>query len=290
MAESEADRAYISELVRTYDRPRYYSVLFAPKALREDLLALYAFAAEIGRIPDQVKEAALGEMRLQWWHDSLRATVAGESGANPTLRGIAGAIARHALPLKPFLALIDARTVDLYADPPLTIGDLEGKLGETQSALFQLASVICGARGPDSADAAGHAGVAYGLAVHLSTLAGIRAKGRAVLPVEVLRAEGLDVAAALASPPRPELIPAVRAVAEHGRRHLILARQHLRSAPRQIGPAFLPLAVVEPLLRRITKEGGAILERPVILSDLDMLTRIGLARLSGSGRGAGRVR
>ncbi len=108
MAESEADLAYLTDLVRTYDRPRYYSVLFAPRALQGDLFAVYAFAAEIGRIPDQANEATLGEIRLQWWHDSLEAAVAGQGGGNPTLRALAVAFGRLSLPVHPFLALIVA--------------------------------------------------------------------------------------------------------------------------------------------------------------------------------------
>jgi phytoene synthase len=83
MAESEADLAYLTDLVRTHDRPRYFSVLFAPRILQPDLFALYAFAVEIARIPDQVKDATLGEIRLQWWHDSLEAAVAGQGAGNP---------------------------------------------------------------------------------------------------------------------------------------------------------------------------------------------------------------
>ena len=48
-------------------------------------------------------------------------------------------------------------------------------LGETQSALFQLAAIDLPARAaPETADAAGHAGVAYGLARRLARFAADR--------------------------------------------------------------------------------------------------------------------
>ena len=287
MAESEADRAYLIDLVRTYDRPRYYSVLFAPRALQDELLALYAFAAEIGRIPGQVNDATLGEIRLQWWQDSLEGAVAGRGAGTPILRSLADVIARRALPLDPFRALIDATTADLYSDPPATLVDLEGRLGETQSALFQIAAIICGSGGRESADAAGHAGIAYGLALRLSNIGAGRIRGRTFLPLDTLSTEGLEVSDVLSAPPRPELVRVIMGMVAFARGHLADAQQHLRSVPRHIRPAFLPLVVAEPLLSRIARQGGAILQRPAVLSDIAMLTRIGFARLAGQGRGAG---
>ena len=69
--------------------------LFAPAALRADLFALYGFAAEIARIPDQVSEPTLGEIRLQWWRDALQA--AAERGGATARRSarLRDAIARH---------------------------------------------------------------------------------------------------------------------------------------------------------------------------------------------------
>ena len=285
MAESEADLAYLTDLVRTYDRPRYFSVLFAPRGLQDALFALYAFAAEIGRIPDQVKDATLGEIRLQWWHDSLEGAVAGQGAANPTLRAAADVISRHALPLPALLAMIDARTADLYSDPPPALVDLEVRLGKTESATFQLAAIVCGSRGPESAEAAGHAGIAYGMAARLATISAARARGRTFVPLESLAREALGIPDVLAATPRPEVMRVVGHMVDHGRYHLDLARRHLRSAPRSVRPAFVPLAVVEPWLSRIAREGTALLHSPVTLADITMLTRIGLAKLSGLGKG-----
>ena len=108
------DITYLAGLVREADRPRYYSTLFAPAGIRGDLFALYGFAAEIERIPDQVSEPTLGEIRLRWWRDALTggSEISGE-GPSPALRAISAAIARHALPVGALLALIDARSADL---------------------------------------------------------------------------------------------------------------------------------------------------------------------------------
>jgi phytoene synthase len=272
----------LAKLVRDTDRPRYYSALFAPEALRRDLLALYGFAAEIERIPDQVSEPTLGEMRLRWWHDALEEAVSrGGQGDNPAVRAAAATIAGRSLPLAPLASLIEARTADLYADAPATLGDVEGRLGETQSALFQLASIAAGAPAADTAEPAGHAGIAYGLARRLSAFAAERARGRTILPVDLLAMEDVKPADIFVPEPPPGVGKTVLAMAGFARHHLRLARAALARVPRAAMPAFLPLAVVDPLLQRVERLGPEILVRPAGLSDLAMLWQIGSARFRG---------
>nr|MDQ2705339.1 squalene/phytoene synthase family protein [Pseudomonadota bacterium] len=54
------------DLVRAADRDRYIAALYAPEDRRADLLALYAFNAEIAGIRDRISQALPGEIRLQW--------------------------------------------------------------------------------------------------------------------------------------------------------------------------------------------------------------------------------
>lgn len=280
------DITYLGQLVRADDRPRYYATLFAPAEKRADLFALYGFAAEIARIPDLVKEPTLGEIRLTWWRDMLKAgdsePVPGE-GPTPALRAIRRAMAAHALPAAPLEALIEARGSDLYANPPASMAEVEGRFGETDSALFQLAALILGARGPDSAEAAGHAGIAYGLARRLARFAEDRARGRTLLPAHLLAQEELTVVEVFAGEPPPALADAVTAMARFARHHLRNAQERLGDVPDSARSAFLPLAVVEPLLRRVDEAGVDILRQPTALSDLAMLTYVGWRRLRGFG-------
>ena len=59
--------------LRAADPDRYLSMLYAPQDRRADLLALYAFNAEIAGIRDRVSEPMPGEIRLQWWRDMIDA-------------------------------------------------------------------------------------------------------------------------------------------------------------------------------------------------------------------------
>jgi phytoene synthase len=273
--------AHLASLVRENDRPRYYATLFAPAALRPDLFALYGFAAEIARITDQVSEPTLGEIRLQWWREQLESVTAGQGADAPALAAIGATIARHKLPKDSLTAMIEARRADLYADPPAKLSDVEGFLGETQSAQFQLAALICGSRGPETAEAAGHAGVAYGLARRLARFAHDRARGRTILPLDLLAMEGLAAPDVFATPAPDGLEGVIQAMTTLGRHHLRLAHMHLASIPRVALAAFLPLAGTEALLDRVDRAGARLVETPVGLPDLAVMTRIGWARLLG---------
>lgn len=270
------DIAYLTALVREQDRPRYYATLFAPAHLRADLVSIFGFAAEVARVPGAISEAQLGEIRLKWWQDSLAAAVQ-EGGEAPAVRALATTIPGRRLPTAAFDALVEATRLDLYSDPPETDDDLEGRLGETQSALFQMAAIVLGAGAGRSADAAGHAGLAYGLATRLAAFAVERSRGRCILPATRLSAHGLSPGDVYSAPAPAALGSVIAEMVEHARRHLAEARLHIAELPKDLRPAFLPLAVVPPLLRRVERAGQDILVRQRALSDIGMLVRIARA-------------
>ncbi len=155
----------ITDLVREHDRDRFLATLYAPADKQPQLLALYAFAVELARIPRLVSEAQIGEIRLQWWAESLETMELGNSVDHP----VAAALAALKLPFAPLKAMVEARRFDLYADRMPSLSALEGYLGETEASVFHLAAMILSpqdARGV--ADLSGLAGVAFGIAKMLA--------------------------------------------------------------------------------------------------------------------------
>ena len=75
--------AYCAELVRTADRDRFLSSLFAPAEYRGALHALYAFNVEVARVREVAREPLPGEIRLQWWSEVVNGERAEEAAANP---------------------------------------------------------------------------------------------------------------------------------------------------------------------------------------------------------------
>src|SRR3954469_24902329 len=207
--------------VREGDPDRYFAALFAPADKRPHLFALYAFNHEIARIRETVSEALPGEIRLQWWHDTLQGEARGDVRANPVAAALDDAIVRFRLPRQALVDLIDARTFDLYDDPMPALADLEGYCGETSSSLIRLGSLILAdGSDPGAADAARHAGFAYALTGLLRAFPWHARRGQVYVPQDMLASHGVvreDIASGRGGPGIGAALADLRAVA---RRHV----------------------------------------------------------------------
>src|SRR3990170_2028933 len=113
----QANFEHCAALVREADRDRFLATLFAPTEHRDALFALYAFNAEIARVRELAREPMPGEIRLQWWRDTLLGATAGDAAAHPVAAALREAVVRYRLPPAMLGDLIDARGFDLYDDP-----------------------------------------------------------------------------------------------------------------------------------------------------------------------------
>jgi phytoene synthase len=250
--------------VRRLDKDRFLSCLFMPEPARRHVLAILAFSAEIARVRDVVSSPMPGEIRLQWWRDLLESPKLGASGAPPLAEALIDTIGRFNLPTGAFMHLIDARVFDLYDDPMPSLNDLEGYCGETVSALFQLSAIVLASGAdPGTADLSGHAGVAYGLTGLLRALPFHAARGQVYVPLDLLAENGVDAADILAGRATPQLLAALKHLRATARRHLSETRKLIRALPPSVAPAFLPLALVEPMLDRMEKSGYDPFRTPI---------------------------
>jgi 15-cis-phytoene synthase len=220
-------------LVRTHDRDRYLASLFAPDDKRNHLLALYAFDAEVARIPGLVSEAQIGEIRLQWWVDTLEALFAGQAADHPVAQALAPLIERGHLQKQPLLNLVEARTRELYADAIPDLNAFEGYLGETRSAVLVMAAqILADGRAQGVADAAGFGGVAQGIAQLLEAKPALPHGGQHLLP-------------ALST---GDLL-------QHAEQRLAQYRDAAQALLPQVRPAFLPLATIGARLVKLRRKG-----------------------------------
>ncbi len=236
--------AYCADLVRSHDFTRYAATIFVPAEQRRALLALYAFNVEITRVRDQVTQALPGQIRLQWWIDMLAGRARGSSEGNPVAAELLLAIRGFDLPAEMLSRLIEEHQFDLYNDPMPTMAALEGYLSDTSSALFALAARAVARPLPQIEHLARHAGLAQGLVQLIARLPHDASRRQLFLPQQVLTAHGSNVEEAFAGKQTPGLHAAVLQLLGEGRRHLDAALALLPDVPREVRPAFLPLAVV----------------------------------------------
>lgn len=242
--------SYCAELVRNADRDRYIATLFAPAHNRDALYALYAFNIETAQVRDRAREAAPGEIRLQWWREVVQGERHGEAMASPVAASLLNAIEHYRLPVNAIVALLEARRFDLYDEPMQTIAELEDYALKIASALIAMAAQILGV---DAVMAARPAGIAHALTQLLTALPGHAARRQLYLPVELLdrhRAHAADVFARRASPALNQAAADLRRLA---RGHFAAAVNGLRALPPQALPAFLPIAPVRRSLDRLDR-------------------------------------
>lgn len=255
---------YCAALVRDLDRDRYVADLFAPAGRRGALFALHAFNAEVSRVREAITTPLAGEVRLQWWREALAGSGQGDVRANPVAAALLESIEAYRLPRASLEALLEARQFDLYDDAMPTVNDLEGYAGETSSALIRLATLVLAPEaGPASAEAAGHAGVAYAVTGLLRAFPVHARRGQCYLPLDLLGAHGLtreDAVSGEASPALKEVLAALRALA---RRHYEAAMTAMAGVSPAELPAFLPLMLVPADLDRMERPHDPFAAVPV---------------------------
>lgn len=109
----------LDEQVRAADPDRWLSSRFvADERLRADLIALYAFEAELLAIPTRVTQPLLAEMRYVWWREQMDGVFAGVARkGHPVLEALTDIVARHGLERGPFDALIEAHVGRVHGEP-----------------------------------------------------------------------------------------------------------------------------------------------------------------------------
>jgi len=238
----------VRTIARAGDFDRALAASFAPRKARADLLALCAFNVELARIAEQVGEAQLGAIRLQWWREAIARSLKGEAVGHPVADAFGATARARALPVATIAALIDARQFDVADKIMPDWKSLEAYLKATAGAMFALGGACLGARGPELDRAAEPAGLAYGLTGLMRGLPSHAAGGRVYLPTDMLVSRGTSPEAVLAASPSRGLCELLATLREKAREACAEARRRVAGLERAATAAFLPLRLVDPYL------------------------------------------
>lgn len=109
----------LGDQVRAADHDRWLSSRFVADAqARADLIALYAFEAELMSIPTRVTQPLLAEMRYAWWREQMDGVFAGVARkGHPVLEALTDLVGRRRLDRRPFDALIEAHIDRVHGEP-----------------------------------------------------------------------------------------------------------------------------------------------------------------------------
>ena len=157
----ELDAATLARLAQA-DPDRVRAAQLAKPDDRAALMVLYAFHAELARIPESVSQPLIGNMRYQFWRDAVEEIYAGKPPrAHEVVAPLAELIRTRDLPRFWIDRLIDARERDLDPRPFANLDAARDYSRATSATLMQLAVRTLGAE--DTEQVAG-LGEAWGLA------------------------------------------------------------------------------------------------------------------------------
>lgn len=244
------DAAICAALVRDEAYDHYLAILYAPAAARRALFAIQALAVELARVRALARQTLPGEIRLQWWRDTLHGIAHGSVEANPVAAEALKAIATHDLPVALFERMIDARRFDLYDEPMPNIGALENYLADTIGTVYALALRVLGAP-VEIADTIGReTGRAEGIAQLLRAWPVHASRRQMYLPNDLLTQFGVTPEAVFSGTVPWALADVLAALAARGQETLRRVDDGQAQLTSDARSALLPLAVTRALLAR----------------------------------------
>lgn len=254
-------RQHCQALAYENERDRWLGAQLAPARLRGHLATLLAYSGELARARAVVSEAMLGQIRLQWWRETVDAAAVGKPREEPLAQALADLLATGRVTAPSLTALADAREADLSDDGFATSEDFLGYLDATSGALNLLALAILG-QGRDGAtrEAARRIGRAFGIIGHLRAAAVNASEGRVVLPRDILARHGVDPAALLTGKPGRGLADAARELGFIAAGELAGARAMAFEMGRDALPVLVLARFCDAYLARLNRAGWKLFE------------------------------
>lgn len=138
----------VIERLDALDPDRMRAARLADPDVRDRLCALYAFHAELAKVPELVSEPMMGQIRYQWWRDCLDEIYQGKPvRAHEVSEPLAQMIEQSGISRFMLDRIIDGRERDL--DPqPFTDLDAAIDYAEATSGALAIAAItLCGGEG-----------------------------------------------------------------------------------------------------------------------------------------------
>ena len=186
-----------------------------PPDMHRALLLLQAFVLDVSSIPFKVDEPLLGEIRLQWWRDSLKKLRRGERLGHPVADALGPFLQTQGDELEAaLLDIIDTHGAEVQKTPIVTLAAFQARLRRRFGAFFKASFLLGGVSTDERAFLFSDAGLAVGVAETFAQLPRSLAAGMKLLPLDVLESFDLDYQSLQASPPPGKTGAALLAIAE----------------------------------------------------------------------------
>jgi phytoene synthase len=138
----------VIDRVSSMDPDRVRAARLAEPVLRDQLFTLYAFHAELAKVPELVSEPMMGQIRYQWWRDCLEEIYSGcPVRAHEVSQPLAAMINETGISRFYLDKLIDGRERDLDPRPFETVSEAIDYADATSGTLMKAALSLTGQDG-----------------------------------------------------------------------------------------------------------------------------------------------
>ncbi|KAF8645253.1 hypothetical protein AX16_008078 [Volvariella volvacea WC 439] len=250
---------YCRDLVRKHDYESFLVSQFWPKESQGAYYALRAFYGELAMVQDNVTNATIGKMRMQFWRDALKDISNDSPPRHPIALALHEAKQRANLPAYHLKRIVDARDAELQTPVHLTTDSLISHAESTSSTFFYLLlSLLNLSSSTTLSHAASHLGAAQTISTLLRALPYHTHHGRMVIPAEITAKHRVKQEEVFRKGPGAEGIDeAVFEFATLGNDHLLTARAMFKEQkmPKVAIPVFLAGVPIANYLGRLEKTG-----------------------------------
>jgi phytoene synthase len=254
---------HCAALARTNARDQWLGALYAPAASRNALFALACFDHEIRQARSRARDPNLAAIRIAWWREAALGGREGEAAGSPVALAFSAAIEAFALPAELIEAMADGQLAVIAPPNDFPLAAFERYAADSEGARLRFASRIAsGGADLDAAEAHAPAGLALALIRMLARLPFEAGAGPLLFPVDALARHGgarADLDARRASPGVVAACAELRGLA---RERLVEAERRLKTSPRPILPAFVPLGALRLDLDRLERNGARPFDPP----------------------------
>lgn len=273
--------AYCRDFVRKHDYESFLVSHFYPKAAQDGYFAIKAFSVELATVQDNVSNAMIGQMRMVFWRDALKAIADGRPPKHPIVLALYEASQRANLPAYHLRRMIDARDAELHTPSHLTIDSVTSHAESTSSTVLYLLLSLLSVGSSALSHAASHLGAAQTISTLLRALPYHAKKGEMIIPAEITAKHGVKQEEVFRRGPEAHGIEeAVFEFATLANDHLITARDMLKeegmggSVPARAMPVFLSGVTVANYLGRLEKANFNAFQSRLVVRDWKLAWQI----------------
>jgi len=254
--ESDRNLDFCFKKIRQYEFENFLCTLLLPEEARRGAIAVRAFNIEIAQVRDSIKDRMIGEMRMQFWRDTVGAMFDPTKtvrGGNPVIAELHQAVVKHDLSKSWLLRVIDSRQNNLAEKPFASLEALENYSESTVSSVNYLLLETVGVRDVRVDHAASHLGKAQGIVTAIRAVPFHAQKRRVLLPLDILIKHGASAEDFVQGKRTEPVREVIFDLASQAHAHLNAARSMVNDVPRHGRQALLTAVGTHDFLRRLRR-------------------------------------